>query len=311
MNGTSPYALNFDHHDTDKNYLGRIIPNYLIRKAAYRTVKNCKNVEIITGQEATAINSEQHKADVTLSNGDTVSCALVAAADSRFSPSRRKMGIPTEMKDFGRVVIVCEMTHEKPHNHIAHECFHYEQTLAVLPLNGNKSSVVITLPADKADEVVAMNEKDFSADITRRFENRLGPMTLTGNRYPYPLIAVYADRFIARRFALIGDAAVGMHPVTAHGFNLGLKGQHILSECVNNALKTGIDIGSLAVLEPFQSRYRHATRPLYLGTNTIVNLYTKETTAAKIARRALLRLGNKIKPARRLIIEQLTETKAS
>lgn len=310
LNGTSPYALNFDHHDTDKDYLGRLIPNYLIRKAAYRAVADCKNVTIITETEVQDIKTDTLGAHACLSDGRMLSSSLIAAADSRFSPARRKMGIPTEMKDFGRVVIVCEMTHEKPHHHIAYECFHYDQTLAVLPLNGNKSSIVITLPADKADDVVTMDINKFNADISTRFDHRLGKMELAGKRFPYPLMAVYADRFIDKRFALLGDAAVGMHPVTAHGFNLGLKGQHILSCEIKRALATGTDIGSLAVLKPFQEKHRHATRPLYLGTNALVNLYTKETLPAKLARRALLHLGNSLRPAKRLIVEQLTETKA-
>jgi ubiquinone biosynthesis UbiH/UbiF/VisC/COQ6 family hydroxylase len=311
INGNSPYALNFDYKETDKDYLGRLIPNFLIRAALYKSVKKLKNITLLGNSLVTDISADDYSASITLKDQETLSASLIVAADSRLSNARRVMGIPTEMKDFGRTVIVCEMTHEKEHENIAFECFHYDQTLAVLPLNGKKSSVVITLPTDKLKTLLEMKEEQFNEDISERFGHRLGDMKLFGKRHSYPLIAIYADRFISKRFALLGDAAVGMHPVTAHGFNLGLKGQDILKDELEKAMRNGIDIGSLSILQNFQRRYRSATKPLYLGTNAIVDLYTKETGTAKLARRALLRLGNKLKPARKLIIEQLTETKTS
>jgi len=134
------------------------------------------------------------------------------------------MGIAASMLDFGRVVIVCQMQHELPHNDTAYECFHYDKTLAVLPLPGNNSSIVLTLSAEHSQDVLKMDAETFNEDITRRFDHRFGAMKLTSKRHPYPLVAVYAKQFVTTRFALIGDAAVGMHPVTAHGFNLGLSG---------------------------------------------------------------------------------------
>jgi ubiquinone biosynthesis UbiH/UbiF/VisC/COQ6 family hydroxylase len=212
------------------------------------------------------------------------------------------------MHDFGRVVIVCRMKHEKPHHGIAYECFHYERTLAVLPLGGNKSSIVVTLPTNMSEALMAMSKAAFNEDIRKRFNNRLGKMELIGRRFPYPLVAVHANRFATTRFALIGDAAVGMHPVTAHGFNLGLRGQNTLAKNIRSAQERNIDIGSPAVLENYQSTHRRVTRPLYLGTNALVKLYTSDGPRAKIARMAMLRLGNNLRPIKRTLMTQLTET---
>ena len=133
-------------------------------------------------------------------------------------------------------------------------------------------------------------------------------MELIGRRFPYPLVAVHADRFVTTRFALIGDAAVGMHPVTAHGFNLGLRGQNTLAKKIRSAQERNIDIGSSAVLENYQSTHRRVTWPLYLGTNALVKLYTNDGLQAKIARMAMLRLGNNLRPIKRILMTQLTET---
>lgn len=308
LNGNSPYALLFDHHDSGDEYLGRIIPNYLIRKAAYDALCGFDNIDIICDTEVVSVDTCSDAASVTLSDGRILACKLVVAADSRFSATRRKMGIAASMLDFGRTVIVCEMKHELPHNQTAYECFQYDRTLAILPLPGNTSSVVLTLSSEHSHDVLDMDEDDFNIDIQRRFDNRLGAMKLITKRHPYPLVAVYAKRFVTTRFALIGDAAVGMHPVTAHGYNLGLSGAITLAKEINSALIHGQDIGSASVLEPYQSKHRRLSRPLYIGTNALVELYTNDRLPARIVRQAMLHLGNALPFAKRIITDQLTRT---
>ena len=307
LDGRSPYFLHFDHNDTGKSALGYIVSNHLIRKALYKSLDGFSNIRLIAGVEATSVATDGSGASFGLSNGQTLAASLIVAADSRFSETRRKMGISASMQDFSRVVVVCRMKHDMPHDGIAYECFHYERTLAVLPLGGNKSSIVVTLPANACEALLTMSKAAFNEDIRKRFDNRLGKMELIGRRFPYPLVAVHADRFVAPRFALIGDAAVGMHPVTAHGFNLGLRGQNTLAKKIRSAHERNIDIGSRAVLVNYQSVHRRITRPLYLGTNALVKLYTSEGLQAKIARMAMLRLGNNLWPIKRGIMAQLTE----
>ncbi len=310
LNGTSSYFLHFEPRDNRKEALGYMVPNHLIRKAVYETLDGFTNVDLMTGVEARSVSTGHHAAFAHLSNGRTLESALLVAADGRFSKTRRDLGISAAMRDFGRTAVVCRMAHEKSHSDIAYECFHYAQTLAVLPLVGNLSSIVITLSTDMADAVLNMDEDAFNSDVERRFESRLGRMKLVGSRYAYPLVAVHADRFVARRFALIGDAAVGMHPVTAHGFNLGLRGQDTLANEIATALTRHIGIGSPTVLERYHAKHRRVTRPLYLATNGMVRLYTRDDLPARIIRGAMLRLGNHIRPIKHAIVEQLTETRA-
>lgn len=308
LNGTSSYFLGFDSENTGKEALGYLVPNFLIRRAAYQSVKPWKNIDLMTDISVTETSTDEARGTVTLSNGVTLTAPLIVAADSRFSETRRKMGIPAQMRDFGRVVIVGRMEHDLPHHHIAYECFHYDQTLAILPMNRKQSSIVITLPTDKVAEVMGMDEEEFNTDIEMRFENRLGTMRRIGKLHPYPLVAVYADKFYANRFALMGDAAVGMHPVTAHGFNFGLRGADTLAKEIKNALHLGLDIGANSVLEAYHTEHRRATHPIYLGTNALVWLYTNTHGPAKFLRSALLKVGNILPPVRSLITGQLTET---
>lgn len=308
LNGASPYALHFDHREAGTDTLGFMISNHRIRKAAYDAVRDCGSVILTTDADVTRVRTDAGSATVTLADGRSLSAPVVVAADSRFSAARRMMGIPADMRDFGRTCIVCRMTHERPHEDTAFECFDDARTLAVLPLTHGEVSVVITLGSEETDGVLGMPEPAFNADIERRLRGRLGAMALVGARHAYPLVAVHASRFHARRFALVGDAAVGMHPVTAHGFNLGLRGADTLAQGLIQAHRAGRDLGATPVLRRYTRRHMLHTLPLYHGTNAIVQLYTRTSPPARLARAALLRLGNRIGPARRLIMNQLTET---
>jgi ubiquinone biosynthesis UbiH/UbiF/VisC/COQ6 family hydroxylase len=310
MNGKSSYALSFDHVDAGEENLGFMISNNAIRKSAYDALKGAKNVKILCEKEVADLGTDEEKAWVELSSEERLEAPLIVAADSRFSTTRRMMGISTSMLDFGRSCIVCTMDAKLSHEDTAYECFHYDRTLAVLPLNDNQVSIVITLGSEESASVLEMSDDDFARDIQRRTDERFGTMKLTSKLFPYPLVATFAKTFCANRFAVIGDAAVGMHPVTAHGFNLGLRGAHTLASEIKTALDTGCDFAAQTVLEKYSQKHRRVCAPLYHGTNALVRLYTKDTQTAKFARRALLRLGNRIKPAKRLIMNQLTETKA-
>ena len=308
LDGTSSYSLIFGSERESDDVLGYIVSNHVIRKALYDEVKLLCNVELHSDVTVTAVSTNDNLASVVLSDGREMESRLIVAADSRFSDTRRMVGIPASMYDFGRVCVVSRMEHEIAHEGIAYECFHYGQTLAVLPLGSHCSSIVVTAPMDKRDAIMGMSSSEFSADIQKRFKDRYGPMTLASERFAYPLVGVYAKAFCARRFALIGDAAVGMHPVTAHGYNLGLSGQEILAKEIVNAASSGRDIGAAALLERFQRRHRRTTAPMFHGTNEIVKFFTDDRTPARFARTVALRLANRIPPIKRVIQNKLTET---
>jgi len=305
--GTSPYSLNFDAMDDRSAMLGFLVSNHLIRKALYEQVSTLDNVTLIPDTLVVDATADDDGASLGLSDGHTIRARLTVAADSRFSETRRMMGIPADMEDFGRVCIVCRVEHERPHDGVAFECFHYGRTLAVLPLCGNTSSVVVTAPMHRRGEIMGMDQEGFNRDLEIRFRGRLGRMRLISERFAYPLVGVHARRFYATRFALIGDAAVGMHPVTAHGYNLGLSGAEILAAEIVAAESRGSDIGTATMLRRYQRRHMLKTIPMYRGTNEIVRLFTDDRAPVKLARQAVLRLANNLPPVKRVIHHLLTE----
>ena len=309
--GSSNSLLDFDAKKSSIEALGYLVPNYLIRKGLYKRVLQANNIDIVNDISVEDINTDNAGAEVALSDGIKVKSRLVVAADSRFSEIRRKMGIPSLMKDFSKVMIVTRMEHEKSHNHVALECFNYGHTLALLPLNGNVSSVVLTVSTDNSKEMLSLSETKFNEMATEGFKQKLGKMKQIGRRHSYPLIGVYAQKFKAKRFALVGDAAVGMHPVTAHGFNLGLKGQDQLSLAVKRAFERGLDIGSDEVLNDYERKHINFSRLMYFGTNGIVALFTNDTFLAKKIRKLVLKFANRFPPVKSLITNHLTESKKS
>ena len=309
FDGDSPSLLNFKSDDSSIEALGYLVPNYQVRQALYQRVQQADNITLMTEAMVDNVEYLEDHSAVLFADGTTINAKLVIAADSRFSSIRRKMGIPALMKDFSKVMIVTKMEHENTHNNIALECFDYGQTLALLPMVGNASSVVLTVTTDKSQAMLDMSETDFNAKITKDFRGELGQMTQSGERHSYPLVAVHAQTFIANRFALIGDAAVGMHPVTAHGFNLGLRGQDILATLIKEACAHGQDIGSASLLKLFEKKHINLTRLMFFGTNGIVALFTNDAPVIKQVRRFVLKFAEHFPPIKYLISNHLTEAK--
>lgn len=286
--------------------LGHLVPNAAIRAAAFAGVAERPGVALLDAVRVSRIRPGADAAEVELADGRVLRARLVVAADSRLSDARRQMGLGAEMREFGRDVIVCNMAHSAPADGIAWECFGYERTLAVLPLNRRRVSTVVTVPSAQSEELMSLPAQDYAELVARQFGERLGRLTPDGDRHAYPLVAVYARRFVAPRFALAGDAAVGMHPMTAHGFNLGLYGIDALARAVSAAHRAHRDIGALDVLLRYEAEHRRATRPLYLGTNALVGLFTDTRGPARLARAAVLRLAERLPPLKAAITRRLT-----
>lgn len=306
LDGESPRFLGFEPQGSHRAELGYLVPNHVIRKAAFDAVAARPAITLLAATAVEHIGVARDAASLQLAQGRCLRTRLVVAADSRLSQARRQMGIGAEMRDFGRSVIVGRLAHDAPSDGIAYECFGYERTLAVLPLNGRQVSAVVTAPADAAAALMRMPAQDYAAMVRDQFGRRLGDMRPAGARHEYPLVAVYARCFVGPRFALAGDAAVGMHPVTAHGFNLGLYGVDALARALSRARAAQRDIGSAETLAPYEREHRRATRPLYLGTNALVGLFTDNRGPARLARAAVLRIAQRLPPLKAAIVRELT-----
>jgi ubiquinone biosynthesis UbiH/UbiF/VisC/COQ6 family hydroxylase len=310
FNGASARCMRIDHTDGGASELGSLVSNHLIRRAAYEAARRRDQITLIGDTSVSEAHWEPGAVEVRLSNEQVLRTPLLVGADSRFSEVRRKAGIPARSRDFGKTMLVCRMEHERSHGQIACEWFDYGQTLALLPLSGNRSSVVITTTGSEARGLQQLDAADFNAEVQRRYRGRMGWMRRISDVFAYPLIAVMAERFAGPRCALTGDAAVGMHPVTAHGFNLGLAGAVRLAREIDRAAADGREIGAPGVLAAYERGHLRATLPLYLGTNALVSLYTSDRLPARLVRGALVRLADHARPFKRALASSLTRVPA-
>ena len=310
LNGQSDYQLHFPQPTQARgepaDCLGYLISNHNIRKAAYEVVSKLENVTILTGIGVKEVKTSEDEAQVILENGEVLSGHLLLAADSRFSKTRRQLGISSDMHDYSRTMFVCRMKHTLSNQHTAYECFHYGRTIALLPLEEHLTNTVITVDSDKADTIKKMSPEELAASVKEQLKGRLGDMELVSTIHNYPLVGMIAQRFYGKRSALIGDAAVGMHPVTAHGFNLGLSSADLLAKLVLEAEQRGQDIGAASLLEKYSTKHMLHAQPIYHGTNMLLKLFTNETAPAKILRGLVLRASNNFPPLKKLITKQLT-----
>ena len=187
-----------------------------------------------------------------LGSGLTLRAPLIVGADGKRSRLRDAAGIKCIGWSYPQSGIVATVVHEHPHNGKAVQHFLPAGPFAILPLKGNRSSIVWTEDADTAKSLMAGDEGAFVDELTRRFGHRLGAISLEGKPQSFPLAFQVARSFVCKRLALVGDAAHVVHPLAGQGLNIGLRDVAALTETIVDALRLGLDIGSSVTLERYQ-----------------------------------------------------------
>ncbi len=282
--GHSPLFLHYDHRVLGDRPFGWIVENTAIRRAIHQRLAALPKAHVLAPARVVAIHREPTFAAITLANGSRLRAALVIGADGRPSFVRHAAGIGVTRLNYGQSGIVTTVAHAQPHRGIAHERFLPSGPFAILPMSGNRSSIVWTERLHLADAIVGQDDAAFLRELRDRFGDFLGPIALAGPRFHYPLTLQVADRMIDPRLALIGDAAHGMHPVAGQGMNMGIRDVAALAELVVDAARLGLDIGGPAVLEHYQ-RWRRFDNLLMLGmTDALVRLFSNAVPPVKLAR---------------------------
>ena len=201
----SPFSLHFDAQEVGAEALGHIAENRHIRAALYGAVAASKNLELIAPATVKSIKTDGGGAVVLLEDGSEIAAPLVVAADGRESRLRNEMGINLVGWSYPQTGIVATVEHEKPHNGVAYEHFLPSGPFAILPMTGNRSSLVWTEDKKKAPALLALDEAGFNEELSRRFGSHLGKTKAAGPRWSYPLSFHLARDFVRPRFALAGD----------------------------------------------------------------------------------------------------------
>jgi 2-octaprenyl-6-methoxyphenol hydroxylase len=298
----SPFSLHFDGAEVGASQLGAIVENRHIRAALQARAAAEKNLTLIAPAAVTGVTVTGAGVTATLATGETVQAMLAVAADGRVSPLREAQGIKTIGWSYPQTGIVATVEHEKPHNGVAYEHFLPAGPFAILPMTGNRASLVWTEEKAKAPGLLALPDDAFNAELSKRFGAHLGAVRAAGPRWSYPLSFHIARDFVRPRFALAGDCAHGIHPIAGQGLNLGLKDAAALAEVLLDAARLGRDIGALDTLKRYERWRRFDSVALAASTDALNRLFSNDIAPLRALRDLGMGIVDSIGPARRFFM---------
>ena len=301
----SPLSLHYDHLKSETcEPLGFMVENRHFRVSLAKTIETMPSVQVLTPEELVALERPTHRVEATLKSGKVLTAKMIIGADGRGSLVRQFARLPVTNHAYGQSGIVCTVEHELPHDQVAYEQFLPTGPFAILPLQGNRSSIVWAERSDLADQIMALDDDEFAAELARRFGDFLGAARPTGPRWCYPLSLQYTNDLIDHRLVLAGDAAHAMHPLAGQGLNMGLRDVAVLAEIIVDAKRLGLDFGRHSILERYQ-RWRRFDNTLMLGATHGINmLFSNDIEPVRLARTVGLAAVNIMPPIKQYFMKQ-------
>ncbi|SMX46322.1 FAD-dependent monooxygenase [Actibacterium lipolyticum] len=302
--GPAPFFLEFDHAEIEEGPMGFMIEDRYLRRAFLDAVMAEDRVAHLSGETVVAQDVQPGGVTVTLQSGKTVSARVLIGCDGKRSGTAERAGISRTGWEYGQTALVCAIEHEKPHEGTAHQFFMPAGPLAILPLPGNRSSIVWSETTDQAAAIQAMDDDSYLAALRPRFGDFLGEIKLAGARFTYPLSLSLANAFVSDRLALVGDAAHGVHPIAGQGLNLGLRDVAALAEVMVDAHRRGEEIGAIDVLERYQTWRRWDTATLAAATDGFNRLFSNDNPLLRGVRDIGMGVVNAMPGLRRRFIRE-------
>ena len=280
---TRPVFLTFANDREEDQPFAHMVENRELVKALR---KKGDRDGVIRVTENGVANFETGMSDtlITLNSGDKISAKLLVACDGVRSRLRDLAGIQTVHWPYDQKGIVCTVEHERPHEGRAEEHFLPAGPFAILPLKGNRSSLVWTESSHDADRLLEQDELIFEAELEQRFGFKLGDIKLVSKVQAFPLGLRLAREYVRSRFVLAGDAAHGIHPIAGQGLNLGFKDAAALAETIIEADRLGQDFGTVDVLERYQMWRRFDTVQMGVVTDVLNRLFSNDNGFLRAAR---------------------------
>jgi len=299
-----PLLLHFDTGIGAGEVAAHMVENARLLAALRDHIGRLENVALLAPDRIAGFEAGPDTVSIELEGGGTLEAPLLAAADGRRSALRAMARIKTIGWSYPQVGIATTVAHEKPHGGRAIQHFLPAGPFAILPLKGNRSSLVWSEDRVRGRAIVAASDEDFLDEVRRRFGARYGEVDLAGPRGAFPLEMHIARAFVANRVALIGDAAHGFHPLAGQGLNIGLRDVAALGEVVVETARLGLDIGAPSALERYQ-RWRRFDSAVSISTMDALNrLFSNESEGLRAVRSLGLGLVDRIPSLKRFFVEE-------
>lgn len=276
--GPSPFFMHFDHAEIEEGPMGYMVEDRHLRPALLNAVKKVKMIRQINEDPVVAQKTDTTGVVAHLASGRTIRGKLLVGCDGRGSGTAQRAGISRVGWGYDQTALVCALNHALPHNGVAHQFFMPAGPLAILPLKGNRSSIVWSETTENAQNINAMSDADYLNVLRPRFGSFLGEISLAGARFTYPLSLSLANDLVAPRVALVGDAAHGVHPIAGQGLNAGIRDVAALADVIADATRRGEDIGAAPVLSRYQQWRRFDNTALALATDTFNRLFSNDSS---------------------------------
>ncbi|MEM8851126.1 MAG: UbiH/UbiF/VisC/COQ6 family ubiquinone biosynthesis hydroxylase [Pseudomonadota bacterium] len=301
--GASPLHLAFDAAEIGEPFMGQMVEDRHLRARLLAACDANDRVEMRFGASVTGQVEEGTSVTVETPAGPLAG-RLLLGCDGRGSGVAARAGITRTFKDYGQTSLVCAVEHELPHNGVAHQFFMPPGPLAILPLTGDRSSIVWTEASAAADMLNALPDDDYLEVLRPRFGSFLGDIKLVGARWTYPLNITLATSYVADRLALVGDAAHGIHPIAGQGLNLGVKDVAALADVLGAARRRGEDLGRHDVLERYQRWRRFDSAAMGVFTDAVDRLFSNDDPVLRLGRDLGMGLVSALPSVRRRFIRE-------
>jgi 2-octaprenylphenol hydroxylase len=294
--------IHFDSAELGETGLGYIIESRVIEKALLESVAQSPSVTRFCPASIAAFGEAEDSRVIELEDGRVLSTTLLVGADGKHSRVRDQAGIHTQVSNYGQQALVAVVNCERDHEDTAWQRFLPTGPLAFLPLRDRRCSIVWSATTDEAQRLMALDDGAFCEALGEAFEFRLGRIVGVGERVLFPLVRQHAERCVAPRLALVGDASHVIHPLAGQGVNLGFKDVRELVDVLGAARRQRRDIGSLAVLRRYERARKGDNMATMLAMDGFKHLFGSQAPPVRWVRNAGLDLVDAAGPVKRLIM---------
>jgi 2-octaprenyl-6-methoxyphenol hydroxylase len=299
-----PHLVGFDAELHSGEPGAFMVENADLRRALAEAVVAESTIEIVAPDSVASFTPAPLTVTATLAGGSKIEARLLVAADGKRSRLREQAGIKCVSWSYPQDGIVTTVAHSKPHHGKAVQHFLPSGPFAILPLKGNRSSIVWSEEKARAAAIMAGDEASFFAELTRRFGDHLGAIELAGPRRSFPLDLQIARNFVGNRFVLIGDAAHAVHPLAGQGLNIGMRDVAALAEIIVEGARLGLDIGSAVLLERYERWRRFDSALSATAMDGLNRLFSNDSAPLRVLRDLGLGIVDRTPPLKRFFVRE-------
>ncbi|HEY0664462.1 MAG TPA: UbiH/UbiF family hydroxylase [Gallionella sp.] len=299
--GDTGAELDFSAYQMGVPELACILENRELHQALWQVLQNQENLTVISPAHCASLKTGEDAAELKLEDGRILTARLVVGADGRDSWVRSQAGISAAPVDYHQHGVVANFTVEKPHRNIAWQWFQPDGILALLPLPGNRVSMVWSVSPERSVELLALTHEELCASVSAAARHTLGQMSVITPAAAFPLRLLVLPQITSQRVALIGDAAHNMHPLAGQGVNTGFRDARQLALELNEQ-GAQFDCGDAVLLRRYERKRKEDIYSMQATTYGLKQLFNNDVPLLGALRNAGLALTNRIIPLKKMLM---------